>query len=123
MPVLVGDPRPRRKLASDMHCCRTIGVYVQPINYPTVPKGTERLRAFTPTRPSMTTAWFDHLVKAMDELWTRFANVESVWAAWPLNVSHKDYFSACLGLGYWMRAASGRGRLALLQFTTAQRAG
>jgi 5-aminolevulinate synthase len=41
---------------------------VQPINYPTVPKGTERLR-FTPT-PFHDDRMFDHLVRAMDKLWS-----------------------------------------------------
>ncbi len=67
VPVLVGDPV-HTKLASDM-LLNDYGVYVQPINYPTVPKGTERLR-FTPT-PFHDDRMFDHLVKAMDELWTR----------------------------------------------------
>jgi 5-aminolevulinate synthase len=66
VPVLVGDPV-HTKLVSDM-LLRDHSVYVQPINYPTVPKGTERLR-FTPT-PFHDDRMFDHLVGAMDKLWT-----------------------------------------------------
>jgi 5-aminolevulinate synthase len=66
VPVLVGDAV-HTKIVSDM-LLQDFGVYVQPINYPTVPKGTERLR-FTPT-PFHDDRMFDHLVKAMDKLWS-----------------------------------------------------
>ncbi len=65
VPVHVGDPIHCKKL-SDMLLER-YGIYVQPINYPTVPRGTERLR-FTPS-PVHGSREIDALVKAMDILW------------------------------------------------------
>jgi 5-aminolevulinate synthase len=69
VPVHVGDPV-HCKLLSDMLLDR-FGIYAQPINFPTVPRGTERLR-FTPS-PVHTAADIDQLVRAMDQLWSQCA--------------------------------------------------
>jgi len=69
VPVIVGDPVHTKKL-SDM-LLDGYGCYVQPINFPTVPRGTERLR-FTPS-PVHGPGEMDVLIRAMDELWSHCA--------------------------------------------------
>jgi 5-aminolevulinate synthase len=67
IPVMVGDPR-KAKMISDW-LMENHGIYVQPINYPTVPKGTERLR-ITPS-PVHSDDDIDKLVNALSEIWSQ----------------------------------------------------
>ena len=73
LPVHVGDPI-HCKMLSDL-LLENHGIYVQPINFPTVPRGTERLR-FTPS-PLHGPAEIDALVRAMDELWGHCALIRA----------------------------------------------
>ena len=74
VPLLVGDPVMAKKISDIL--LAEYGIYVQPINYPTVPRGTERLR-FTPG-PAHTEEMMHDLAKALVEIWDR---LEMRWAA------------------------------------------
>ncbi len=69
VPVHVGNPV-KCKMLSDM-LLEDYGIYVQPINFPTVPRGTERLR-FTPS-PVHSDKMLNDLVDALDALWGQCA--------------------------------------------------
>jgi 5-aminolevulinate synthase len=67
VPVMVGDPVEAKRISDIL--LAEYGVYVQPINYPTVPRGTERLR-FTPG-PAHDEAMMRELAGALVEIWDR----------------------------------------------------
>jgi len=79
LPFMDGNSHIVPVVVGEAHCCRAVtdtlltqyDVYVQPINYPTVPVGTERLR-MTPSA-AHTIDQIDHLVNALDSLWTHHA--------------------------------------------------
>ncbi len=74
IPVMVKDPI-KCKWISDL-LLNNHGIYVQPINYPTVPKGTERLR-ITPS-PLHTDEDIENLVSALSDLWSQCALARAV---------------------------------------------
>ena len=74
IPVMIGDPVKCRMISDIL--MRDWGIYVQPINYPTVAKGTERLR-ITPS-PFHSDSDIDHLVSALSALWQRCALARAV---------------------------------------------
>jgi 5-aminolevulinate synthase len=74
VPLLVGDPVTAKRISDIL--LAEYGIYVQPINYPTVPRGTERLR-FTPG-PAHSEEMMQDLARALVEIWDR---LEMRWAA------------------------------------------
>jgi 5-aminolevulinate synthase len=66
VPVMVGDPVRCKKISDTL--LERFGVYVQPINYPTVPRGTERLR-LTPS-PLHSDEDIDHLIRSLAAVWS-----------------------------------------------------
>jgi len=74
VPLLVGDPVTAKRISDIL--LAEYGIYVQPINYPTVPRGTERLR-FTPG-PAHDEQMMEDLARALVEIWDR---LEMRWAA------------------------------------------
>ncbi len=69
VPLMVGDPVKAKRISDIL--LAEYGVYVQPINYPTVPRGTERLR-FTPG-PQHTVEMMRDLTDALGEIWDRLS--------------------------------------------------
>ena len=69
VPVLIGDPVRCKRVTDEL--LERHRIYVQPINYPTVPRGTERLR-LTPT-PLHREEDLEHLVASLREVWSRFS--------------------------------------------------
>jgi len=67
VPLMVGDPVKAKRISDIL--LAEYGVYVQPINFPTVPRGTERLR-FTPG-PTHDEAMMRELTDALVEIWSR----------------------------------------------------
>ncbi len=76
VPVMVGDPIICKQITDTL--LRDWSIYVQPINYPTVPRGTERLR-ITPG-PLHSDADIDYLMEALTTIWARLGDMQKLAA-------------------------------------------
>ncbi|WOI54165.1 5-aminolevulinate synthase [Parvularcula sp. LCG005] len=83
LPLFVGEPELCKK-AADM-LLKQHGIYIQPINYPTVPRGTERLR-ITPT-PLHSAVQINDLATAIDTVWTALSLPRDVAVSGPAEVA------------------------------------
>jgi 5-aminolevulinate synthase len=93
VPLLVGDPE-QCKAASDLLLAEH-GIYIQPINYPTVPRGTERLR-ITPT-PWHDDGLIDELVDSLADVWRRLALPFADWRSPQKTILERhDVATVCL---------------------------
>ena len=72
VPLFIGDPNKCKEVSDTL--LKEFRIYVQPINYPTVPKGQELLR-LSPG-PLHTPEKIDYFVKAAKEVWTRFGLID-----------------------------------------------
>jgi len=97
VPVLVGDPVQCKALTDSLLC--RFGIYVQPINYPTVPRGTERIR-LTPG-PMHTANQIDDLVSALRVLWDEMGlRTGTEWCeAWWGRIALADQFDLGVAAG------------------------
>lgn len=67
IPVLVGDARRCKQITDAL--LNEFGIYIQPTNYPTVPRGSERLRITC--NPGHSDEMMDQLVRALSQIWAR----------------------------------------------------
>jgi len=77
IPVMIGNPHKCKRISDWL--MENHGIYVQPINYPTVPKGSERLR-LTPS-PMHSDADIDRLVEALSDIWSQCVLARAAVAA------------------------------------------